>query len=93
MKALGVIAGIVIATIANGFVLKTLWVWFAVPLFPVPHLSIPQALGLSLVGEVLVGTTGVKKEGQPEEPGAAVVTAVLRPLVVLAVGWIVTWFL
>ena len=40
---------ITLISIAQGFVLATLWGWFVVPLFHLPELSIPFAIGITLV--------------------------------------------
>ena len=49
-------------TILRGFVLKQLWVWFAVPQFHVAPLTIPVALGISLLVGYLTADTNSKHE-------------------------------
>lgn len=53
MKTIGTItttlAIVVFITIYNGAVLTLLWRWFAVPVFGLPELSIPAAIGIILI--------------------------------------------
>jgi flagellar biosynthesis protein FliQ len=49
-------------TILRGFVLKQLWAWFAVPQFHVAPLTIPVALGISLLVGYLTANTSPKHE-------------------------------
>ena len=52
VTALALIAGLLVAvpiTIWRGYVLSVLWAWFIVPLFGLPALSIPLAIGLMVI--------------------------------------------
>ena len=47
----------------RGWTLSLLWAWFVVPTFTgIPSISIPQALGLSLIASVFVITTKNKNK-------------------------------
>lgn len=37
----------------HGFVLKILWLWFVVSTFNLPPISVPQALGISLIAALM----------------------------------------
>ncbi len=83
----------IVSTIINGWVISILWAWFVVPIFALPLLSIPQATGLGL----LFNCTNHQTIKEPKDADTSlteiVVTAILRPFLVLFIGWIVTWFL
>lgn len=59
------VAIIAIPAIVNGFMLKVLWSWFAVPVFNLPALTIPQAMGLCLVIGLLTRQYTIKDERKP----------------------------
>lgn len=93
---LGVFLGIpvlVLSVIWDGYVLSVLWGWFAVPAFGLPALSVPMAIGVSLVVAAMTNhRTG--KEAKDDEAGfVAILTfALLKPTVALLLGWIVKSF-
>lgn len=79
------------SAVVNGFVLVHLWGWFFVPVLGLPLLSIPQAVGISLVVSFLTHQAHVEKEN-PD--GVKVLTsAFLRPLLALLIGWVVKQFM
>ena len=91
------IAGITAATtilLFNGFVLSTLWAWFAVTTFAVPAMSIPVAMGLSLFVTVLLkhcmNDVELKTAKQCVTHLADMVTV---PAVALFYGFIITLFM
>lgn len=96
MKTIGLIFTIfflmVYAAIVNGWALVKLWVWFVVPVFNVPALTIPTAIGISMVVEYL---THQHQENSDEDKDIALViikgalTATLKPLFALLFGVIV----
>ena len=85
---------IVVSSILSGWVLSVLWEWFVVPTFSVSSLSIPVAIGISLVIGMLT------KEGKPRDDKkkdtyelvGEILGTVFAPLVTLIVGWIVYSF-
>jgi len=93
------VIGGLLATIAGivwkGFVLTVLWGWFVVPLFRLPELTIPAALGLSLVVGYMTKDGQQMKTG--EDFGGAVFKALialaLKPAVTLGVGWVIRGFM
>ena len=44
----GIVALMVLSTLFRGYALSVLWGWFMVPTLGLPHLSVVQALGISL---------------------------------------------
>lgn len=79
------------SAIWRGFVLSLLWAWFIVPLFGLPALSIPYAIGLSIVVGFLSHQAG--KVDDDQNWGSAVTVAALYPALALLAGWIVTKFI
>lgn len=85
---------LVAGPIFNGYALSILWAWFIIPTFSAPSLSIPAAIGISLVVAYLT------KQEQPSDPArrdwtmwqtlaCAVLTIILKPAGALFMGWIV----
>lgn len=100
MKTIGLLTTtlliMVYTVLMNGWALAKLWAWFIVPTFSAPPLSIPAAIGVSLVVSYL--TFHAKTDDKDEEDwvdilirGALVGT--LKPLFALGVGAIVAAFL
>lgn len=77
----------------KGFVLSKLWLWFIVPTFGLPALSVPLAIGLC----VLVGlfTANLARRQKDEETSfwtLYLVDGFVAPALALLFGYIVTLF-
>lgn len=88
------------SVLVSGLVLAQLWRWFLVPVFGLPELSIPAALGISLYLSFMVTRpidnelSGAKTDD--ERLGLVVKTISLsfvRPLFVLVYGFILSLFM
>jgi hypothetical protein len=98
---IGVVIGVVfggVAAIINGWVLSLLWLWFIVGIFGLPALSIPQAIGISLIVGFLtpqaISSTKLPKKEDGTTDYVPAITALLRPFIMLLWGWFVyTYFL
>jgi hypothetical protein len=77
-------------TIIRGWVLCKLWIWFAVPTFNLPVLSIAQALGVSLIVGMLTLHQMPKND---KGIGKSLVTAAFYYGITLVVGYIVHLFM
>ena len=78
------------AAVLDGWVLSILWHWFMVPQFHLPPLRIPNAIGLSMI----VAITAHQYQSHEGIKGWKLALHVLlKPLIALLAGWIVTWFL
>lgn len=94
-STMGVIILAVIGYMANGFMLMILWSWFVVPLFGLPQLSIPYALGLALLSRSLLE---LERDNSEERSTSELwlelfSVALLRPGVTLLLGWIFQSFI
>jgi len=88
-----------ISYVINGWVLSLLWRWFLVP-FDFPVLSIPQAIGISLVIGFLTHQVPHKhckddrsKDDKLTDSIAENAAFLVFPLFALGVGWIVVQFI
>ena len=88
-KVFVTIAGIPLAAISRGYVLSVMWAWFVVPVFHLPALTIPYALGIGLLMTALSDGSGNKRE---ESWFASLASAVLIPWLYLLVAWVVKLF-
>ena len=107
MRAVGIVAGVVgivatavglvfVAAVANGLVLSILWGWFMVPTLGLPEIGIPQAIGISMVAGYITYQSGAENKSGGDSGEAIkklVALVLLRPVVVLALGWIVVQFM
>ena len=86
---------VVFGALWRGYVLFVIWAWFIVPTFGAPTLSIPAAIGVSLIVAYLA------RDGRPEEKGKkfsdelanGFVLAALAPLIALSLGAVVRMFM
>lgn len=86
---------VVLAVIVRGFVLSTLWAWFVVPIFGLPVLTVPWAIGLAMV--VATAAPHPRPEASKERKGWSTLLGdaaayVLAPLLALPLGWLVLQF-
>lgn len=83
-------AAIVLAAIVRAFVLTVMWGWFVMPTFGLRELSIPAAMGLSLILGMLTnpGTNKYDDHDKAELFGV-LVGAAFGPLLILVLGAIV----
>ena len=95
LAVFGLVAVLVISTIANGFALSVLWGWFISPVFGLPALTIVQAIGLSMVVSYLTYQY-IRDSGEKKTLTKSILTelvmAILRPALVLGLGAIVNLF-
>lgn len=84
-----------VSAIIQGFTLKVLWGWFMVTTFAMQVLTIPQALGISLIASYLTHQMSDKTNTNDKsiEPIAMIFAAILRAGICLAVGWVYHLFM
>lgn len=76
--------------IVSGIVITVLWDWFVTPLFGLPALSIPYAIGLSLITHYM---TYQYDGAESEDKAKYWLTMFLRPCLTIIVGYIVKAFI
>lgn len=76
-----------VASILEGWALSILWRWFVVPATVFHPLSVAQAIGIAITVNMLTATSA-----KDENDGTFLLTLFLRPIIVLAIGWIVFQF-
>lgn len=74
-------------SVVNGFILSTMWGWFIVPLFGLPALNIPAAIGISMVVS-LFAYRRPEKNKDMKEAWADLATAIAGRFIVLFAGWV-----
>lgn len=81
----------------SGFVLSMCWAWFVVPTFGVREISIPVALGLTLIVRVVVGGKSTKDKTTKDENEntsladafAKLLAATAKYAVILFAAWLI----
>lgn len=89
----GFMAYIAFSMVWSGYVLHIIWAWFAVPLFSLPALSIPAAIGVSITTHYLTHSYTPKYKDHKPDTADAVLDTVLRPLIILCLAWLVKQWL
>ena len=79
-----------LSTILSGYTLTMLWDWFIVTTFGMKSLTIIQAIGVSYVVGFLTFQLTSKDD---RSWGEKISYLIARPLVFLAIGWIITLFM
>ena len=87
----------VVVPMVSGLVLSVLWGWFVAPLFALPGLSVPAAIGLTLTLQVLIRSdydeTRYDNAELRELVGVIASKAFGAPIMMLAFGWLVKHFI
>lgn len=81
-----------IAPILNGLAISTLWGWFVVPVFYLPALNIPFAIGLGLLISYMTNTANFYKDMEPEI-GKYFSYLFIKPAAAIIFGFIVKQFI
>ncbi len=80
----------------RGFVLIKLWAWFVIPLFALPVLSLPAAMGISLVVGYLTHQAHKELSDKPDYTqllATEISNGIVIPLFALAIGAIIHAFM
>ncbi len=88
------VAVAVLVPIWSGLVLGQLWAWFIVPMFHLPQIGVPEAIGLSLLVGFLTKDLTVNRESDKDkEWWEPALIAFLYPTITLVMAWVVHMFL
>lgn len=92
LSILAFIVSSVITTLATGLTLSVLWGWFMVPIFALPALNIPAAIGVSLVSHFATGQYAEYHSEGAELFTKMFIHTITACIVFLTFGWIVHQF-
>lgn len=94
LLALAGLVGIIAASaMLQGWAMSILWLWFIVPL-GMKELNIPMAIGLCLVISVCSYYRPHKSESNDlNETLSNLAMVFIKPILLLAIGWVVKGFL
>lgn len=82
----GLIAIDILSIAWAGYVLSILWGWFAVPLFGLRVLSVPEAIGVALIVGAMARPYVPSREG---DTGERIAMVFIKPALALLIGWVV----
>ena len=89
---IGALSLIVAITLLRAFVLIQLWSWFVIPMFGLPILTIPFALGLSLIVGMFHPSLNPDTTDNNKNK-TIIANAFLNPIFVLLIGWVIKTFI
>ena len=95
-KILAFIAIVVISiimAITHGWALSITWGWLIVPLFGLPVLNIPQAIGVMFIVSFVAKNTVDVNQSYTELLSSAIGRAIIHPSLLVLTCWVVTKFL
>jgi hypothetical protein len=75
--------------ILHGWALSIVWGWFMVPLFSLPALSVPFAIGLILTRALVFPI----RSPDTKNPGSAMALSFVSPLLAVLIGWVAKMFI
>lgn len=78
----------------SGWVFATLWGWFIFPVIPVKQITVPEAIGITLIVSLLIGKRSVDKKSDLtwDLIKDRMIEWAMRPLLALSCGSIVHYF-
>ena len=86
------------AVIVKGYVLSVLWSWFVMPTFALPTLSVPLAIGLTMVVAVVLPRPTIPTPAEEKKKSGwrkfyEALVFVFGPLLALPMGQIILWWM
>jgi hypothetical protein len=90
LVVVGAVAFLPLVFVLDGLAIRVLWGWFVVPLFNAPALSIAAAIGLGLVASLFQHPPVADKD---KDTSAKIGAVIMRPVMYIAFGWLVTLFM
>lgn len=87
-----IVFSLVFGAFITGFTFSWLWLWFAVPLFSLPVLSVWQAAGVAIVVRYIAIPIKKDKSVTPENSfsklGESIALSVIYSVIVLGLGYL-----
>lgn len=90
---IGILVLIPFVWMLEGWALSTLWRWFIVTQFHAVALTIPSAIGISIVFGLLKGTTFAAEDPKYKSFLTRVFAFIITPLFAVGCGWLVRMWL
>ena len=89
---------VILGYIVSGLVLSILWGWFMTSMFEVPEISILEAIGITLIVDLLIRDLATRgnvdnESNTGKKLARALGRAFLTPFIILLIGWIVLQFM
>ncbi len=81
-----------IGTLLNGWALHLLWLWFIVPIFNLPALSIGQAIGLGMIVSFLTYHYQASPKDKDENLGTFILF-LIRPVSTVLLAMVIKQFI
>jgi hypothetical protein len=89
-----IVAGcLIVSFLVSGWTTSIMWSWFIVPLFSLPAITIPQAIGLSIILKSLSGFKISEESAGIDEILKATGKQVFMYIFILGIAWCVTRFM
>jgi hypothetical protein len=84
----------VVSSLINGYAFALIWSWFMSPLFSLPLLSLPYAIGLGLTVNFLTASWPDKSDDKDfmETMTEHFVKVLSKVFIFIAIGWVVVQF-
>lgn len=73
----------------NAYVFTILWSWFIVPIFNLPFINIPEAIGILIAVKLLKG----KKDKKKKITAQYLIDSVANIIALFSIGWLITIFI
>lgn len=95
-KLLTIIGAIIILSpvaIWRGYVLSLLWLWFIVPTFNAPVLSVAVAMGVSVIAGLFTANLSKSKEDEESDLPYTFFVGLITPALSLLFGYLISVFM
>lgn len=85
---------VTISALVSGFLLQTLWGWFVVDTFSLTPLTLAQSVGLTLIVSYFSTVqSNIDEDFTMQYLFEKLVVTIIKGLLVLFIGWVITLFL
>lgn len=88
-KAILIIGTLIFDSFIKGWVLTVMWKWFVIPVFDLPPIKLVYSIGIAMIMGFLTKTVNTAKT---ESDNKLVALSLLRPFIVLGLGYIIHLF-
>ena len=90
------VIALIISTIVGGYVFLQMWMWFILPVFKLPNLSMIDAIGLSFFVDYLKNNYNKKSDETEKDISKialkGILTTIIWSVIILGLGYLLTLF-